>query len=227
MSKSVEMNKVDLAVRNAMTLYPTLYPTRASALRRMFLGTNYCWAKGDDGKAIIKPAYKDKKNFKGPTDTSDLDDSDARWNTDDEFAICIRLQNELERRNRLFRAEHIDLFAKMGSSNCFGYSDLDDWCIDSDYTVLATAPFGMIDDDWLRAIEEFLTAMMCAFNMVFSLHYDHDSSRQKPNPSMFLRMPEVFQRRYTILKGFEDKCEAQSGNKASIIAFLEAFNDDA
>lgn len=210
------MNKVDQVVSNMMLTYPLLYSTRAEVLHSIFLGTNYVWKDGN-----LRPVFRDEKVY-DLIDTRDLDDSDKQWAGDDDFAVGIRLRNELERMNRIFRATHIKHFAKMKGGD-YGYAQLDYWYLDrSSGNVLTDAPFGSIDPEWLAAIEEFLSNMFVAFNQVFNLHYDHDTTRALPEPSMFSRMPEVFQNRYLMLKEIEAKCEAQSGTKENAKAFWES-----
>ncbi len=212
-----EMNKVDMVVSEMMLTYPGLYENRQQALEGIFLGTNYYW----DKNGCVQRAYVIDTTFDGPVDISDLDENDRQWDRDDEFAQMIRARNELERRARLFRAENIHLFAKMKTRD-YGYSTLDSQYFDYDSAVFYNAPFGKIDPEWLRALEEFISSLLVGYNGVFSLHYDDPKvSGTVPAPSMFDRMPERFQKRYNRIKEIEEKCEAQSGTKARMKAFWE------
>ncbi len=229
MTKPVKMNKVDLHIREMMLTYPLLYSNRQEALIGIFVGTNYVWVKGEDGKYVIKPVYEFDKKFDGPTDISDLDESDLRFAGDDDFHRAIRAQNQLERMQRLFVAENIDLFAtvRMTKGRDISYQTLDSWYFDHDTTVLATAPFGEIDADWLSAIEELLNMLIVAYNQFFGIHADTPLRGDKvPEPSMFSRMPEKFQKRLTKIREWEERAEAQSGSKARMAAFWETTGKD-
>ena len=205
------MSKVTTLIKQMMLTYPLLYPTRNRAMIDIFLTTNYYWNQ----KGEIVPAYPFEEDFEGPIDISDLAKSDAEWKDHfDEFSQCILVRNELERRTRLFRAEHIDQYAKYGEADRYSYSDLDDWYLENDRSVLFSAPFGKIDPEWAQAMEAFIADMQVAYNQVFMLHYDKEEQRQRPEPSMFSQMPEKFQRRYNRLMDVADKLEAQTGAKA-------------
>ncbi len=217
MSEPVELNKVDLAVRELMLNYPLSYPSRKDALRNIFLSGNHHW---NDAGELVR-SYEMTKDYEGPIDISDLDQSDEAFSRDDEFNRAIRLRNELDRRTRLFMAENIDMFAKYDSSDGYNYRTLDDYRLTSEYAPIATAPFGSVDPEWLSAMEDFIRDLMVAFNQVFGLHCDQEE--RKPEPSMYSRMPEAFQQRYDAIKECKAKCEAQSGREASELAFFEEF----
>lgn len=211
MTEPKPLNAVDLLVRENMLIYPSLYGTRNDVVKGFFLGTNYEWTKS----GCLRPVFSPEKDFEGPIDISDLARSDERWTSDDEFAVFVRIQNEAERSKRLFRAEHIDLYAKMSSKD-YGYQDLDYWYLDNDSSCLFTAPFGKINKDWAIAMERFISDMMTAFNRVYSLHFDKPLRDEKmPEPSMFSRMPEQMQKRYTRLVEVSAKLEAQTGHRAA------------
>lgn len=213
------MNKVDLTVRAMMLAYPTLYSSRAKAFRGIFMGTNYSW-KEQDGVYVVVPCYALEEDRDPMRDINECND---RRNGNSEFDQFVRVQNELERMTRQHKIDNIDMYAKMKSEG-YGYSDLDDWYLDNDTSMIFNAPFGQIDSDWVRAMEEFISNMMVAYNMVFSLHYDNPLKGDKaPEPSMFSRMPEKFQKRHQRLKELEDKCEQQSGNKAAQRKFLKSI----
>lgn len=210
------MNKVTALIKTMMLTYPMLYPTRDRAMIGIFLSTNYRWNR----KGEIVPEYPIKKDFEGPIDISDLTKNDTFCSESfGDFGKHLLVRNELERLNRLYRAEHIDHFAEYGDADSYGYNDLDNWYLDSARSasypsVLFAAPFGKIDPDWAHAMERFISDMQVAFNQVFLLHYDRDEKRQRPEPSMFSLMPEKFQNRYTSLMEVSDKLEAQTGSIA-------------
>jgi hypothetical protein len=183
-----KLTKVDKLVRTMMLTYPTLYPDRATALFNIFTdsGTNYCW----DEQGCIVQTYPSEKTWEGPIDISDLAKRDADWDRDDDFARTVRLENELERHQRLFRAEHIDLLCRYGRGGTYGYRHLNTYHLDNitaewGCALIYRAPFGKIDDEWVRAMEEFIGDMMVAFNHVYNLHFDKPLRGEKaPEPSM-------------------------------------------
>lgn len=219
------MDKVSTLVREMMLTYPTLYPSRRKAIHSIFTdsGTNYVWNR----KGCIVAARKLTKDFDGPIDISDLDRSDEQFAGDHDFNKMIRIENEFERRERLYRAEHIDLYCQYGRGEDYGYQHLDEYLLDKmegDYGVatIFRAPFGKIDSDWAHAAETFINDMMVAFNRVYRLHYDHPLEGEKvPEPSMYSRMPAEMQRRYDNLKAVADKLEAQTGNRARRAEFTK------
>lgn len=219
------MDKVSKLVREMMLVYPTLCPSRQAALYSIFTdsGTNYVWNR----KGCIVVAHEMDKDFEGPIDISDLARSDEQFDGDHDFNKMIRIENELERRERLYRAEHIDLYCQYGRGGDYGYRQLDQYLLDKmegDYGVatIFRAPFGKIDPEWAHAAETFINDMMVAFNMVYHLQWDHPLGGEKaPDPSMYSRMPEVMQRRYDNLKAVADKLEAQTGNRARRAEFTK------
>jgi hypothetical protein len=213
-----KLTKVDKLVRTMMLTYPALYPDRATALFNIFTdsGTNYCW----DEQGCIVQTYPSEKTWEGPIDISDLAKSDADWDRDDDFARTVRLENELERHQRLFRAEHIDLLCRYGRGGTYGYRHLNTYHLD-DITaewgcaLIYRAPFGKIDAEWVRAMEEFIGDMMVAFNHVYRLHFDKPLRGEKaPEPSMYSQMPAAMQKRHDNLLQIDDMLDAQTGNRA-------------
>ena len=223
------MDKVDKMVSELMLTYPVLYPSRQSALRSIFISSNYKWVKNDEGKFVIAYNYRHDKNFDGPIDLTDLDRSDKEWCDDSDYHRFIRAQNAIERHRRLAVAENIELFASIKDRDShYGYDVIDDYSFESEYSVIANAPFGdEIDRDWLLAMEEFLSCVNYAYNRFFGIHFDKPLAGDKvPEPLMFSRMPEKFQKRLARVREWEDKCEAQSGSKARAAAFWEEIKDD-
>jgi hypothetical protein len=219
------LNKVDVLVREMMLTYPTLYPSRPVALYSIFTdsGTNYVWNR----KGCVVPAHKLTKDFDGPINISDLARMDAEWNRDDDFARTIRIENELERRERLYRAEHIDLLCKYGGRSDYGYHQLDNYLLDTfegayGVAMMFRAPAGKIDPVWAHALERFVGDMFVAFNQVYSLHFDKPLRDEKaPVPSMYSQMPPAMQRRYDNLRKLADRLEQQTGTRAKAKAFME------
>lgn len=226
------MNKVDEMVKALLNTYPTLYTDRTSVLFGIFcsLGAGYEW---DDNGCIVN-RFADYGRNPTVMDYSDLD-HDAERLTEEEakghgiasYYKARRAELECERMVREHRAKNIDIYASERMSGArVSYESLSNLNI-SQYSIFETAPYGKIDPDWLSAMEEILEVVRLSFNRLFSLHYDDPIRGEKaPEPSMFSRMPERFQKLRTALVEIEEKVEAQSGNRARMAAFWEKIKGD-
>lgn len=222
------MNKVDRVVKNLLLEYPTLYKTRTDVLYNIFFcnGAGYEW---DDQGCIYN-------RFGTPSPEAmkfdDLDSREAELAEDiaknadvpymKGFYLMQKAEIETERATRKIRETYIDVYAsEKGSDARISYGMLDHFYV-SEWGILATAPYGNIDKDWLAALDEILDVVRLSFNKHFSLHYDTPLKGEKaPEPSMFSRMPEKFQKMWTFLLDVEAKSEAQSGRRARMRAAVE------
>lgn len=209
------MNKVDQHIKRVMLTYPSIAPSRIAVLRHLLLcnGNAYDW----DDKGCLVPwsgeDYGDTMKF------SDLepDPTLERFRSEplDSLYAFRDAETEEERLVREHRAKHIDVYAQHDKTfDRLRYEDLTNISL-HDYTCLGRAPFGKLDPDWLHAAEEIVDKVRYAFNIIWSLHYDHPlRGEKKPEPSMFSRMPEYWQKLYTGICEIDDKLDAQSGRKA-------------
>lgn len=212
------MNKVDHYIKRMMLQYPSLFPNRLKCLRRLFLVNGNAHEWGDNG-CLVGWSYENRDENKMYYD--DLDDSSSfnlksvdYNNTLSEIIQFQELSDVKERLDRQFRENHIDLLCRFHDTwDNFTYDDLR--YFDPHWSVFRDAPYGNIDSDWLQAMEETVDKIKYAFNLIWSLHFDVPLRDEKaPEPSMFSRMPEQFQKLYIDVCEIEDKLEAQSGSKA-------------
>lgn len=228
------MNKVDQHIKRMMLQYPSLFPNRISCLKQLFLtnGNGYKW----DANGCLTDAcgsYDDRAEDKMSYDDLDTREYDRYGDSEDDEVDTLsdirkfhKLRDAKERLDREFREQHIDLICQFHDTwDNFSYADLQHF--DPNWSAFKNAPYGSIDADWLHVMEETIKKLMYAFNQNWSLHYDNPLRGEKqPEPSMFSRMPEKFQRMYTEIQEIEDKLESQSGAKARAKEFWDSIKDD-
>lgn len=226
------MNKVDRHIKKMMLQFPSLFPNRIKCLRHLFMvnGNGYDW--NDEG-CLVEWTYEGDRTR--PADKMNYSDLDQRQDDLSKFYDeheCLRdiqkfrrLHDEKERLDRQFREKNIDLLCRYHDTyDNFTYADLQHF--DPRWSAFHDAPYGNIDIDWLTAMEETITKIKYAFNQVWSLYYDHPLKGEKtPEPSMFSRMPEKFQKLYADICEVENKLDKQSGRRERMAIFQEAIND--
>lgn len=227
------MNKVNKHIKQMMLQFPSLFPNRIKCLRQLFLvnGNGYDW---DENGCLVSWSYEndrvraeDKMHYDDlDTRANDLDDLLGKSEATSDIRKFQKLTDEKERLDRQFREKHIDLLCQFHDTwDNFTYADLQHF--DPRWSAFRDAPYGNIDSDWLRVMEETVGKIKYAFNVIWSLHYDNPLRGEKaPEPSMFSRMPENFQKLYTDICEIEDKLEAQSGSKARAKALWDSIKDD-
>lgn len=221
------MNKVDEMVKTLLLEYPTLYQSRTDVLYSIFFcnGAGYEWnEQGCIYNRFGTPAPEGMKY-------DDLDRREAELAEDlakndvpymKGFYQMQKAEIETERATRMIREEYIDVYAsEKGCDARISYGQLKSFYA-SQWGILATAPYGSIDKDWLAALDEILDVVRLSFNVHFGMHYDTPLKGEKaPEPSMFSRMPENFQKMWTFLLDVEAKSEAQSGKRAKMRVVVE------
>lgn len=239
---STELNKVDQRIKQMMLQYPSLYPNRIKCLRQLFLTTGNGYEWDDNGCLVLASSRRPHR----PADTAaglpsppadgkmQYDDLDELLNlieklygpaSDVQHIAYQKLTYEKERLDRQFRETHIDLLCQFHDTwDNFTFPDLKQF--DPDWSAFRDAPYGNIDADWLCVMEETVSKIKYAFNLIWSLHLDNPPRGEKmPEPSMFSRMPERFQKTYTAICEIEDKLEAQSKSKARAKEHWDSIKD--
>ena len=113
------------------------------------------------------------------------------------------LCKEKERLDRQFREQHIDLYCKFHDVwQDFDHTDLQ--FFNSKWSALATAPYGNIDEDWLKALKETVMKIKTAFGRIWGPLKDLNGDI---DPNMFSKLPEHFQKMYTEIIAIEGKLE--------------------
>jgi hypothetical protein len=228
------MNKVDLLIKQMMLQYPSIYPTRLSCLRHLFLvnGNGYDW---DEAGCLVPWRMEyDRANDQMYYTDLDREEKDELFDSvisqsglkDNPLVAFHKLEKDKERLDRQFREQHIDLFCQChGIYDDFKYEDLVNF--DVRYSAFNSAPYGHIDSDWLAAMEETVSKMFYTFNQVWGMHYDTPLKGDKmPEPSMFSRMPDRWQQIYRSIQKIENKLEAQSKTRERSKEFWDSIKDD-
>lgn len=224
------MNKVDLHIKQMMLQHPSIFPNRISCLKQLFLtnGNGYEW---DNNNCLtLYSVYEQRPLDKMYYDDLDNKDPDSIMNsklvTESDLGKFHALCKEKELINRQFREKNIDLLCQFHDfGDEFSYKDL--MHFDINYSAFRDAPYGKIDKDWLSVMEETVTKIKYAFNIIYSLHYDNPiRGEKKPEPSMFSRMPDHWQKLYTNILEIDDKLEAQSGTKARAKEYWESIKHE-
>lgn len=221
------MNKVDSHIKRMMLQYPTLFKTRRDCLAHLFLvnGNGYDW--DENGCLVESYSTYDRASDKMRYDDLDKDPNDEIPKVPglETFYAFRSIMKEKERMDREFREKHIDILCQMDENiGGFSYEKLDNF--DPEWSKFRNAPYGKIDSDWLKAMEEVVKTIKYSFNMIWHLHYDSPiRGEKKPEPSMFSRMPEQWQTVYIKVLEIEEKLEAQSGSKAKANALWNKMKD--
>lgn len=229
------MNKVDQHIKRMMLQYPSLFPNRIKCLRQLFLvnGNGYDWDENGcltdscgsyDNRPEDKMRYDDLDTRND--DLAKILGEDDKVDTLSDIRKFQKLRDVKERLDREFCEQHIDLMCQFHDTwDNFSYADLQHF--DVRWSAFHDAPYGNIDAVWLSAMEETVNKLKYAFNLIWFLHFDNPLRGEKqPEPSMFSRMPEKFQKMYTEIQEIEDKLEAQSGSKARAKEFWDSIKDD-
>lgn len=219
------MDKVSVFVREKLLQYPTLYENRLQVLCHLFMvnGNGFDWDENtgcpvewaDDGRrSKTKMYYADlKKKIKNSEESLKEYDLDLY-----RFWIAEAKQEIAARKHR---AKHIDLYAVYNNDN-FKYEHLDRFS--PEWSLFGTAPYGKIDPEWARAMEEVIEKIMYAFNTIWHLHLDRPSKGAKlPSPSMFSRMPQEWQKKYNEIAAYRDKLDEQTGTRKNRAEALKDF----
>lgn len=221
------MNKVDQHIKQMMLQYPSIYPNRLACIRQLFLvnGNGYDW--DNDGCLVPWRSPYDRASDRMHYDDIEPNDSvTSLLGKDSSIGKFHALSDVKERMDRQFREEHIDLLCQFHDTyDNFRYEHLVNF--DVAWSAFRDAPYGSIDADWLAVMEETVNKIMYSFNIIWGMHYDNPLKGEKlPEPSMFSRMPERWQKLYTDMKEVEAKLEAQSGSKARAMKFWNSIKDD-
>jgi hypothetical protein len=212
------MDKVDLHIKQMMLQYPSIFPTRLSCLKHLFLvnGNGYDW--DETGCLVPWRSTYDRANDQMHYADLDRREDDTVFDSiisqsdlkDHPLVAFHKLENDKERLDRQFREQHIDLFCQChGTYDNFKYEDLVNFEVR--WSAFNLAPYGYIDIDWLAAMEETVSKMFYTFNQVWGMHYDTPLKGDKmPEPSMFSRMPYQWQQIYLSIQEIKSKLEAQS-----------------
>jgi hypothetical protein len=179
------MNEVDLAVRQQMLTYPTLFSDRFTTLESMLTTSNFCWK---DGKLVS--SYETNREEGTPESMIahfQRELSISLHRLEEERAECLKdlyVQRAVEVKGEFLRAEHlannIDVYATFSVyDHRIYYTHLFRWHrhgINS-YGAINNKP-EFVDPVWGEAIREWLREIMPTMNSMMGWYDQKDPTRR-------------------------------------------------